>query len=378
MNFDVAALPELLAVDPARVERAGRRQASAWRGDTPDVPPIIFHAPLTDAQEAIPNPDFAEAIADPDLMLCGQVRMACASANSRSDAVPSARGNYGTGVLLSCLGLEQEVFNDKMPWLKEHLTPEQAGDLTPDDIAIGGMFERGLRYMERHVAVMGNHLPLYCMDTQGPFDLAHLLLGDEVFYLMHDNPDLLHRILDLCVELGIRTHTLMKELSGELPGAMCHSNAVYTENAGVRICEDSTVLIAPDAIREFALPYTQRLAKHFGGGWIHYCGRNDSLTELLCALDEIKGINFGHVPGREHDHVFEDDMERCLATGTIYSGIWPRRPAESGPDYLRRMHEWASRGCLTPWANPALHGPESFSCVAEAIDFWHSLSLAPA
>ena len=99
---------------------------------------------------------------------------------------------------------------------------------------------------------------------------------------------------------------------------------------GIRICEDTTAIIGADSIEEFAMPYTQRLARHFGGGWVHYCGRNDNLTEAVCRIPEIRAINFGHIPGHEHDHIFEEDMARCLKYGKVYNGDWPRRPEESG------------------------------------------------
>ena len=105
---------------------------------------------------------------------------------------------------------------------------------------------------------------------------------------------------------------------------------------------------------------------------MHYCGRSDYLTQVACALPEIRGLNFGHVPGREHDHVFEDDMARCLASGTVYYGAWPRRPGESGRAYLERMHAWAAQGCLIPSGDAAV-GAGGFATVDAALDFWYSL-----
>jgi hypothetical protein len=305
-------------------------------------------------------------------MLCGQVRGACASANAGSDAVPSIRANMGAGSLLSAVGLEQKVLPDKMPWLKEHLSREQAAKLEPDDIRVQGTLARGLDAMRRFREVMGDTPPIFCMDTQGPFDLAHLLLGDDIFYALIDDPPFVEHVLTLCVEMGIRGHTWMKEISGE-PRDRHHHGSLYAENMGIRICEDTTVLVNPETIREVVMPHTQRLAAHFGGAWVHYCGRNDHLTEAVLDLPEIRGVNFGHVPGHEHDHEFEADMERVARTGKVFFGGWPRRPGEGGRDYLRRMHRWAARGCLIPHGNAALGDPDGFPDVAAALDFWYGL-----
>lgn len=373
MTFDIHKLPELYVPDMKRIELAKARQSAVWQGKTPDKWPILLTAPLTEEQEKIPNPDFKEAFYDADLMMCSQVRSTCACANSRSDAVPSVRGNFGTGTILSCIGLEQEVFPDKMPWLRRHMTKEEIAKLESDDIKVQGTFEHGLNFMRRNKEVMGDVLPIFCMDTQGPFGLAHLIMGDELFYELHDDPPFVHHLMNFCVELGIRTHEWMKEISGEPRNSMYHSNTLYAENMGIRICEDTTALLGPEAINEFAVPYTQQLAQHFGGAWVHYCGRNDNLTDAICRIPEIRGINFGHVPGQEYDHQFEEDMQRCVDFKKVYFELWPRFKGESGSEYLRRLHGWASQGCLIPRGDPALGGDNGFSNVKEVLDYWYDL-----
>jgi hypothetical protein len=141
---------------------------------------------------------------------------------------------------------------------------------------------------------------------------------------------------------------------------------------GIRICEDTTALISPEAMQEFAMPYTRRLAQHFGGAWVHYCGRNDHLTQFICDMPEIRAINFGHVPGQEHDHPFEADMQRCAETGTVYFGDWPRFDDESGKEFLKRMYAWSEQGALIPHAGAALEGPHPMPSPEAVLDYWYS------
>ena len=371
-GFAVGSLPERLHADPARIELARRRQVALWRREKPDAWPIMLPAPLLPDQEAIPNPDLAAAFRDADLMLCSQVRGVCGVVNARADGVPCIRVNFGTGICLACVGLEQDVFPDKMPWLRRHLTKEQIMRLTPDDLRPRGSFARGLEVIRRYRQVMGDSLGIFCMDTQGPMDLAHLMLGDEFFYELMDDPPFVHHLMELCLELGIRAHTWLKEASGEGLAVQHHSGMLYAENMGIRICEDTTTILSPEQIEAFAMPYTARLAGHFGGAWIHYCGRNDALTRSILALPAVRGINFGHIPGHEHDHPFERDMEWIAAAGKVYFGGWPRLPGETGADYLRRLHRWARQGALLPQADACL-GPDGFATAVDARDFWYGL-----
>lgn len=372
-RFDLNDLPELLSPDKRRQELARKRQCAVWHGEEPDRWPIVARAPLTEAQDHIPGANFKEAFYDWELMLCSQVRAACSMANSGSDGIPSIRANMGTGVLLSCLGLEQEVFEDKMPWLQQRLSKEEAARLEPDDIEIRGSFERGMQYMRNFREVMGDSLPVFCMDTQGPFALAHLILGEQLLYELIDDAPFVHHLLNLCVELGDRAHRWMKNENGEPLEGSHHSNKLYSDNIGIRICEDSAVMVGPDIMDEFVVPYSAELARRFGSAWAHYCGRNDNLTRKLAACPEIKGLNFGHVPGKVYDHPFEQDMQECLGTGTVLFGSWPRYEGENPRAYLERLHGWASRGCLIPEAGPALAGEDGFERVEDMLDFWYSL-----
>lgn len=383
-TLDVRELPKLLHADFERIELAKKRQTAVWRGEKPDAWPIFLSAPLTAEQREIPSPNLREAFYDADLMLCSQVRGACGTFNARSDSVPSIRANFGTGVTLACLGLQQEIFSDKMPWLQQHLTRDEVAKLEPDDIKIQGDFERALEFMRRFIEILGDSLPVYCLDTQGPLDLAHLILGDDIFLAFYDDPSFSHHLMEIALEVGIRTHTWLKEVTGE-PLIEQHHGGLYAQNMGVRICEDTSAIIGPELIEKFVMPYTQRLAQHFGGAWIHYCGRNDHLTEAVCRIPEIRAVNFGHIPGHEHLHIVEEDMERFAEYGKVYHGNFPRFENESGRDYLRRMHVWSSQGLMMLHGNAAIAPvsadeqsdlPDSadlFPDVQSALDFWYNL-----
>ena len=377
LGIDMDLLPEILGVDRDRISLAKKRQVAFWRREKPSAWPVLLTAPLSAMQEMLPKANFQEAFYDSHQMLLSQLRGVCGMLNAGSDAVPSVRANLGTAVTLACLGLKQEVFVDKMPWLQERLTRKQVASLEPDDIKIQGDFERGLEYMQDFREILGDRVAVYCMDTQGPFDLAHLLLGDDLFYAIYDDPPLVHHLMEICLAAGIKTHTWMKEINGEPIDTLYHSNSIFAENMGVRICEDTPVIIGPEAIYEFAMPYSQRLASHFGGAWVHYCGRNDELTKAILSMPEIRGINFGHIPGHEQLHDFEADMQLCLESKKVYFGNWPLLEGESGRAFLARMFRWACQGVLLTSANPAVDRSRReegfFENGKEALDYWYSL-----
>lgn len=374
-EFDVKRLHEYLNFDYAHIQQSRERQCKAWRREKLDVPVMMTGDKLTAKQEEIPAYDLKQIFTDKSKMLCRETRGACGAANGRSDAVPSIRANLGTGILLSCLGLEQMAYDDKMPWLHEHLSKEHITKLTPDDIKPQGSFARGLEMMRYFKEIMGDSIPIYVMDTQGPFDLAHLMLGDDVFLELYDDPAFVHHLMNICLELGIRTHRWMKEVIGEPLTSMHHSNFLYSDSFGIRICEDTTALLGREQIREFAIPYSKRLAGEFGGAWVHYCGYNEALTDAILEQPEFKVLNFGHIPGHEREIDFFANMDKFAKAGKVNQNGWPKFPEETADAYIRRLHKYAAQGVLVPIMSVSEDlSKAGFKTAADILGFWRKLS----
>lgn len=373
-NFDIRKLPEYLNPDHNHINESRARQCKFWRKEKLDVPLLFIGGGLTQKQRDIPGYDLKQIFTDAGKMLCSEVRCACAVVNGRSDSVPSVRANMGTGILLSCLGLEQETFPDKMPWLHEHLTKKQISVLTSDDIIPRGSFARGLEMMHYFKEIMGDSLAVYVMDTQGPFDLAHLMMGDELFTELYDDPDFVHHLLSLCLDLGIKSHKWMKEAIGEPLTSLHHGNMLFSDSFGIRVCEDTTALLNDDHIREFALPYSQKLARKFGNAWVHYCGQNSALTDAILECPEFKVLNFGHIPGHEQEIDFYALMDKFARYGKVNLNWWPVFPGESAENYLLRLHKFSKMGILAPQMRmDATMKNAGFDSADKILDFWRKI-----
>lgn len=373
-EFNIDNLKQLLDFDQEHMSKSRERQSQFWRGEKLDSALIFLGGELKPGQEQIPDCDFHEMCFSKEKMLCREARASCYVANTRSDAVPSIRANLGTGIMLSCLGLEQEIFPDKMPWLHQHMTKEQISKLEPDDFYIRGSFAKGMEMMQYFLDTVGGYLPIYVMDTQGPFDLAHLLMGDDLFVEMYDDPQFVHHLMNICTEGDIKAHRWMKELIGEPLTSLHHSCSIYSDSFGIRICEDTTALLSPDLIDEFAMPYTRRLASEFGGAWVHYCGYNEALTDAILACPEVKALNFGHIPGHEQEIDFYMNMEKFDKTGKINFNSWPVLPGENAEGYLTRLHTYSSQGILAPYISSSEKVlKEAFGNQDKIYDFWRDL-----
>jgi hypothetical protein len=73
----------------------------------------------------------------------------------------------------------------------------------------------------------------------------------------------------------------------------------------------------------------KKVFSHFGGGYVHYCGRNPHLFEVVMGMPDVRGINLGNPEMHDMEYV----LRRCAEAGKIYYGIIPRNE-ESVEEYF--------------------------------------------
>jgi hypothetical protein len=322
-----------LWMDPAREAAARERQAAVWRGDEPDFLPLLFKAPTPPERNDRPAFTNRECYYDPDKMLADQAWEMAAIAESGSDALPSMRTNLGCGLLATTLGARQEVFPDKMPWIVEHATKAHLSRLEPGpDLLKQGEFPRALDYARHFVERLAGRAHVYCFDTQGPFDTAHLVYGDALFTELYDDPPFVHHLLELCTYVFVEGLKAYKAVTGEPLDEAYHYNEAFVSGAGARSSEDTTTLIRPADIEVFSLPYLARAFAPFGGGYVHFCGHHPEILRMLLAMPEVRGLNFGNPECYDIAEV----LPRLVECGKAYYGRWPARNGETLADYVRR------------------------------------------
>ena len=197
-------------------------------------------------------------------MLVEQLWSALTANRGESDSQISIRANLGTGFIPTVFGLEETVTEDKMPWLKEHLTKEEILNFSlPEDISNSGLMPRAIGYINYYKDILPPDIHIYLPDTQGPLDIAHLIRGNQIFTDFYDDPEFVHRLMQLSTEAYIKVSLLMKRTIGEKCNSGYHGG-LYMAGGGVRMCEDTTTLLSPEIVKEFVSPYISKALKPFG------------------------------------------------------------------------------------------------------------------
>ena len=338
----IERMKDCLARDAARYERACGEQRDAFYHKPVRKHPLLLSSALPPEFADYPRFTYKEIHYDEEKMLYNGLLDALSAQAGGRESVPSVRANMGCGIVPALFGLVQDLFDDKMPWLQHHLSPDQIREMTAADLSITPEFRQALDHMEYMAdALRDTGVRVYPLDIQGAFDTAHLVMGDEIFYQMFDEPELVHHLMDLCCEaIDIAYRECLRRMPGS-EATVPHYNylAIPRELGGIKLSEDTSTLLSPSAIDEFVKPYMHRTLENAGGGYIHYCGRNDALLKAVLEEPLAYGLSFGN-PDK---HDMAEVLTQCAAHDKLFIGGMPRLENESLRDFMNRVATASSK-----------------------------------
>lgn len=138
-----------------------------------------------------------------------------------------------------------------------------------------------------------------------PLDLAHALLGEDIYYAFYDEPEELHGLLDYCADAIIRfaddIYALAAKYLADTPYGMWYLNG------NINMSEDIACMISGELYREFCAPHTQKVINHFGRGYMHCHSRAMYLVKEICRMDHVVHLWLATDPNqpRPIDHIPE-------------------------------------------------------------------------
>ena len=334
---DIQDLIEKIALTAKEPGSASGVIGDVLEGKPVDALPYIVRCPWGAVAPGT-RYNLKEQFYDPEKMLHAHLEEILRTCQSAHGAPLMLRPNFGTIFVPAAFGAGYDVLPDAYPWVTGHFSQEDIPRLEEADLLGSEMMQRALEYIRYFRSMLPEWIHVYQPDTQGPFDIAHLLLGNDIFYLLLDDPDEAHRLMRIATDGYCRITRALKEALSEPEGEMYHGHAlargIYMRNGGTRVSEDTPTLLSPEMIDEFVLPYDEQALAQFGGGFIHFCGRHEYLLEKFAGMKGCRALNLGNPEMYDFDWV----MRVIRENGCVYFGHWPRREGEDANAYIERMY----------------------------------------
>jgi len=348
-----------------------------WNGKGPS---LILIPPGRDMRETwqvqiYDTSDYEERFYNPEEMWKNEMQRAKPVIDWPTDGIPTIRPNLGVIFIPAMTGQKYEIRPGQMPWCKEPLTKEQIIAAKDIDVSQTQLMRLAEGFYKVHAEKGTDKIKPYHPDTQGIFDVAHLLYGEQILYDIIDSrqSSWMDELLDISMELMVRATRHVKKLLNEPATEMFHGHGteqgVFFVDAGIRISEDAPTMVSPEMIDRFVMERIERCGELFGGVFMHYCGKHDYFYERLCASAVVKAIDLGN-PEAYDTHWL---LETCAKTGTVFYGRLNSQEGEDWPDYITRLASIVKKTGVRCILRPLVFPKDRKTC-EQMLQMWHELT----
>ena len=222
----------------------------------------------------------------------------------------------GPGTLVACFGIPLDPETMYTPAYNKTIE-EVLSQPLPDPKTSGLMPE-----MLKKISIIKELTPdifkIARPDTQGPFNIAHSLVGEEALIEACLDPDRFHQLMAKITDFWIQTVMVLNEAIGK------ERETVWDRVMRIREC--SVNLVSPEMYKEFILPYDLKIAEVFGAPGIHTCS---GPHVFYATLENIPGMVYteaGYIACAAAGHTKVDDAMAALRGKPIMLNIGQELP----------------------------------------------------
>jgi hypothetical protein len=301
-------------IDPETIERNSLRHRAALNYEAVDRLPLSLYVTY-EGERFSPYP-YPEAFENPAKMMVNELLTGFSSmvhlVDIGSDTPLGMRSNLGVTIIASIFGAKIELRGDQMPWVRhfesidrireiaESPLPDLFTSLLPRALEQYAYFTEMLtRYPKCQSAIQLN-LP----DLQGPFDIAELLWGSDIFLAFYEAPDLLTAFLGKITEAILAAYKAISPMVKEDIRPDYQYQQATAVKGKILLRSDTIIMVSPDMYRRYVMPHDVHIAEELGGVGIHFCGNGQHLIRTLLDMPGMQCIDFGQADMMDLDTIY--------------------------------------------------------------------------
>jgi len=204
-----------------------------------------------------------------------------------NDYVPTMGVNFGYGAHSAYFTGAEVIMGKETSWTKPWLTDwAMLDDLKHDENNL--WFRRIMEGYQLLKEMQDGDYVVNGFANAGPGDMANAIRGDELFMDVYDEPEKVHRLMDLCADAAIwLEEAYIKTVNSRLKGGTVTANTWFPGDAPY-LSEDFSDLCSPDLFAEFGQKHTQKIIDHFKGAFIHHHAKGAHIHHLLANMPHLK------------------------------------------------------------------------------------------
>ena len=257
------------------------------------------------------NPTWEEILADKVVMLKNHLERNARHVEVGDDSTLNVRVDFGTCVVANAFGCGVFYPTNSLPCAKDHVvkTREQIFSLKAPDINVAP-YRKFREWSEYFVEKLPEGYHMEFPDIQGPFNNAHLIRGNDIFFDMYDDIEAFDKLMEVATDATIEYAKATRQWTNAKEGWLYDWSALWKGNARISNC--SLHMIGRELYLNHVIKHDVRFIKEMNGARIHYCGSAKNVIEEMAKIPGITGIDYESLL-----HDIEETMENVPEDLTI-------------------------------------------------------------
>ncbi|MBN2852044.1 MAG: hypothetical protein JXQ23_04840 [Clostridia bacterium] len=232
------------------------------------------------------------------------------------DLLPALSPWYGIAEHSAFVGGHVD-FSKNTSWHHQFInTYEDMGKLSLDENNIYlKLVIDGLKYIKEKA---DDRFFIRYRGADGPMDIANVVRGNDIFYDIYEEPEMLKELMDFCQKAVLFTLTRQKEIIDVVDGGVITGFGVWLEGNSIgHISEDASTMISPEQFSEFGKPYTEKVTSQFDHVFMHVHALGAHNLPLIASIDKIDNIEISNDPNCKRAIEIYKDFEEVLKDKTV-------------------------------------------------------------
>lgn len=327
--MSVDALKNILSslearIDLEHIQTLAERHTRALYYQPVDRLPLSLYVPYDNP--AVATYSVREAMDHPAKMMVNQLLEGFSSivhlVDLKTDTPLCLRANMGVTIIASMFGAQIETRGNEPPWVRpwesldairaivEAPLPDLDSGLLPRTLEHYAFFRETLAAYPKCAAAIQLTLP----DLQGPFDIAELLWGSDIFVALYDHPDLVRAFLDKITDTILAVyHYLINAIREDIRPECQYQHMTGVKGKLLIRSDTSVIMISPAMYAEHVRPHDVRLAEELDGVGVHFCGDGSQQIENLVTMPGLQSLDFGQSFLMDMDAIYAQARAREIA-----------------------------------------------------------------
>lgn len=183
--------------------------------------------------------------------------------------------------------------------------------------------------IEAALALTPDWIKIAPPDMQGPFNIAHMVLGTEVFSLPLTDPEKFARFMEIVTDFFLA-------LSANLRCWIGPQRFPNYPTSTSRICECSINMMSPQMYIDHVLPHDLRIAEAYGEIAIHPCSGPHVFRTTLQRLPNVVYTEAGYIAKAYAGSISVDEALALIGDRPIILSIGQELPEGREEEFIQR------------------------------------------